>query len=52
MPALRAAPPDDTTYEAPVSASLTSVVHVMFTPSKPQWYNSSATPSSAGPNGS
>lgn len=45
IPAFLAAPPELTIYLAPVKASLMSEVKVMFTPSKPQWNNSSATPS-------
>ena len=52
LPALRAAPPDDTMYLASVNASAMSEVKVMLAPSNPQWNSSSATPSSAGANGS
>ena len=52
IPALRAAPPEDTTYLAPVRASLMSEVKVRFSPSKPQWNISSATPSKPGAYGS
>ena len=45
MPALRGAPPEEMIYFASVKASFTSVVAVMFTPSKPHWRISSATPS-------
>ena len=44
IPSLRGAPPEEMMYLASVKASLGSVVHVRFTPSKPQWNISSATP--------